>query len=149
MCTLIILFKLIRGYPIVALHARYVRRGTKEYPPEVIRGEHRIFAPIDERSQGTWIGLNDEGLLLAVTDQETGGEGRARLSRGRLILEVLDRFEYARSAAEHLKEDEVRRNYRRANFAVLDREEGWHIIWDEESLMRRLEKGVYLSLIHI
>ncbi len=143
MCTLIILFKLIRGYPIVALHARYVRRGSVEYPPRVIRGERLIFAPIDQRSQGTWIGFNDEGLLIAVTDQETGGRGGARRSRGRLILEVLDRFEDAKSAADYLQQDEVRRSYRRANFAVLDREEGWHIIWDERSLRRTLKEGVY------
>ena len=55
MCTLIILFKLIRGYPIVALHARYVRRGSMEYPPRVIQGEHLIFAFVSDISERKWL----------------------------------------------------------------------------------------------
>lgn len=143
MCTLIILFQLIRGYPIVALHSRYVRSGTIEYPPQATRGERVVFSPIDHRSKGTWMGFNGDGLLIAVTDQHTGSGEDVSRSRGTLLLELLDRFGSSKPVVEYLSRYEVKRDYRRANFAVLDRREGWHIIWDREISRKTLERGVY------
>ena len=36
MCTLIILYKLLDDYPVVALHNRYLGVNTKEKPPQSI-----------------------------------------------------------------------------------------------------------------
>jgi hypothetical protein len=143
LCTLTILFRLIDGYPIVALHSRYAKVGTTEHPPEIIQRRRRIFSPIDDQSRGTWIGFNEDGLLVAVTDQHTEKEREAKISRGILLLDLLDRFQKSRSAAEYLKKPEVKENYRRANLAVLDHEEGWHIIWDQKIVRNRLRPGVY------
>lgn len=144
MCTLILLLQLIRGYPIVALHSRYVRKGTIEHPPQGTKGERLVFSPIDDRSQGTWIGFNENGLLTAVTDQETSKAKMARRSRGRLLLDLLNRYEDSNPVAEHLSQYELKRHYNKANFAVLDRKEGWHITWDEEIVKKPLAKWVYV-----
>lgn len=92
MCTLILLYRLFDSHPVVALHSRYVKRGAREHPPRRTELSRNIYSPIDDTSKGTWIGLNDAGLLMAVTDQDTAWVENPERSRGTLVFDILDRF---------------------------------------------------------
>ena len=74
MCTLILLYKVIRDYPIIALHNRYALRGSIEYPVQELKMKFKVFCPLALPINGTWIGFNERGILCAVTDQHTGEE---------------------------------------------------------------------------
>ncbi len=149
MCTFILLHRLLGDYPIIALHNRYMDRGTREQPPREL--EPGIYCPVDEASGGTWIGLNRHGLLVAVTNQGTAWEENPGRSRGLLIRDLLEDYEDAAGATERLTDPEVRKLYRRGNFAILGADSAWHVIWDRVTEVRELGPGAHvissLSLI--
>jgi hypothetical protein len=60
------------------------------FPPVVTRsGGQLALLPLDPQGGGTWIAANAAGLVFAVLNGD-GGAGGAGLSRGRLILELLE-----------------------------------------------------------
>ncbi|MCX6641773.1 MAG: NRDE family protein [Candidatus Bathyarchaeota archaeon] len=115
MCTLIILYKLIKDYPIITLHNRYLGKDTLEFPP-IRSGE--VTSPIDVASKGTWIGFNRKGLLVAITNQETETLEKPGRSRGLLALDILRNCASAEEAKTLLLEPKVRKPYRSGNFVV-------------------------------
>lgn len=144
MCTLIVLYKLLDRYPILAMHNRYARAGSRERPPRILgRGKYRVCCPVDLESRGTWIGFNERGLFLAITDQHTGEGGRPVRSRGKLAVDVLASFGSSSDAAEYVRR-EAPRGYRKANYIILDPEEGFHVVYDERVYCRRLDAGAHV-----
>ena len=61
------------------------------HPPRVWRAGNRAAVyPVDPVSGGTWIGVNDAGLALALLNRNRSGDARvAGRSRGTLIPELL------------------------------------------------------------
>jgi len=100
-----------------------------------------VYAPVDVTSRGTWVGFNDSGLALAVTNQETDINEKPARSRGLLALDLLDGYESAREAKEFLVGSGVKELYRWGNFIVADGSEAWHIVWDKDIWVGRLEPG--------
>ncbi|HIH88140.1 TPA: hypothetical protein HA344_02890 [Candidatus Bathyarchaeota archaeon] len=141
MCTLIALCGFLRDYPVLVLHNRYLNRGTVEEPPRVFEGKRHVYAPYDVASKGTWIGFNEEGLLVAVTNQETELLEKPARSRGLLAMDLLDGCASAEEAKGFLTDPDVRWDYRRGNFFVADSESAWHVVWDRETEVRHLEAG--------
>jgi len=140
-CTLIALYGFLADYPVLVLHNRYLNRGTLEEPPRVYEGRRRIYAPYDVASKGTWIGFNEDGLLVAVTNQETELLEKPARSRGLLAMDLLDGCGSAEEAKGFLTDPDVRWDYRRGNFLMADSESAWHVVWDKEMEVRRLEPG--------
>jgi len=140
-CTLILLHRLLNDYPVVALHNRYLGKDTMEQPPRRLNGS--TVAPIDVDLGGTWIGMNDSGLLLAITNQETQRLPEPGRSRGLLALDILKDYETAEEAKEHLLDPSIRGLYRTGNFTVLDSQEAWHVVWDRDTHVYPIRKGVY------
>ncbi|TVQ91233.1 MAG: hypothetical protein EA400_05260 [Chromatiaceae bacterium] len=120
MCTLVILRRPHHHWPLLLaanrdeLVARPARPPGRHWPdrPEVIAG-------YDEIGGGSWLGINDHGLVAAVLNR-TGSLGPAasRRSRGELVLEALDHAE-ASSAAGALA-DLYPAAYRPFNLVVAD-----------------------------
>lgn len=56
--------------------------------PPAVRGEDpRVLAPRDEKAGGTWLGYNEHGVLVAVTNRWVEGSGER--SRGLLVADAL------------------------------------------------------------
>jgi len=140
-CTLIVLHRLLDEYPVVVLHNRYLGAGTLEEPPRVSWGRRRVFSPYDVASRGTWVGFNESGLLVAVTNQETEFNERPARSRGLLAMDLLDGCETAEEAKAFLTDPDVRWDYRRGNFVVADGNSAWQVVWDKETVAQRLQPG--------
>ncbi|OGD44983.1 hypothetical protein A3K69_00845 [Candidatus Bathyarchaeota archaeon RBG_16_57_9] len=140
MCTLIVLHRLLGNYPVVALHNRYLGKDTVEEPPRRTGG---VVYPVDVASGGTWIGFNDEGLLLAITNQETQNLDKPGRSRGLLALDILRDCATADEARDILLDPASRKPYRTGNFAVLDAEAGHHVVWDAGTHHYPVEPGVF------
>ncbi len=140
-CTLILLYRLLKDYPVVALHNRYLGKDTVEQPPQRLNGN--TVAPLDVASGGTWIGMNDSGLFLAITNQETQRLPKPGRSRGLLALDTLKDYETAEEAKEHLLDPSIREMYRTGNFTVLDPQEAWHVVWDRKTRVYPIREGVY------
>ncbi len=132
---------MVSGYPMVVLHARYLNSGTKEEPPSRIDVGRAVYRPLDIASGGTWVGLNDAGLIVAVTNQETEFNGSPGRSRGLLAMDLLGSCGSATEARKILTDPSIRSSYRRGNFLVADSREAWHVIWDKETWAHALGPG--------
>jgi len=61
-----------------------------------------VIAGIDELAGGTWLGINDNGVIATILNrQHTLGPEDGKRSRGELVLEALDHAD-AKDAAEAL-----------------------------------------------
>ncbi len=89
MCTLIAVAGLVPGHPLVVAMNRDEYYDRPSVPPELRGGSPKIVAPRDERAEGTWIGLNEHGLLAAVSNRFAGPPDPGARSRGLLCLESL------------------------------------------------------------
>jgi uncharacterized protein with NRDE domain len=143
-CTLVFLYGLLEDYPVVVLHNRYLIAGTLEQTPRIFEGGRRVYAPYDVISRGTWVGFNESGLLVAVTNQETEYNEKPARSRGLLNMDLLDGCDSADEAKDFLADPDVRWDYRRGNFLVADARSAWHIIWDRETSVKPLNHGSHV-----
>lgn len=89
MCTLIALLRVVPGYPLVVAMNRDEFLDRPSAPPELRDGTARIVAPRDERAEGTWIGVNEHGLVAALSNRIVGPPNLDARSRGLLCLESL------------------------------------------------------------
>ncbi len=84
MCTLVLL---LRPGELLAISGN--RNELLSRPSSGPRIEHGILAPRDEVAHGTWLGLNQHGLFVCVTNRRGAMIDPARRSRGLLVLEAL------------------------------------------------------------
>jgi len=112
---------------VVVLHSRYLGEGAGEEPPQPLGG---VFGPRDVVGGGTWVGANEWGLVVAVTNQETYRVEEPGRSRGLLALDLLRGCKEALEAKNLLLRHPDRGLYRPANFLVADPKEAWHVVWD-------------------
>jgi len=97
-CTLIALLAAIPGYPLVVAMNRDEFYDRPSLPPQLREGPRRIVCPRDERAEGTWIGVNSEGLVAALSNRFVGPPDPKARSRGLLCLESLARRDAAEAA---------------------------------------------------
>jgi uncharacterized protein with NRDE domain len=103
MCTLVMLRRPAHAWPMV-LAANRDELATRPADPP---GRHwpdraEVVAGRDRLAGGTWLGVNDDGVVAAVLNRVgTLGPAAGKRSRGELVLEALDHAE-ARAAARAL-----------------------------------------------
>jgi hypothetical protein len=121
MCTLVILRRPEAAWPLLVaanrdeLKSRPWRPPGRHWPdrPEVVAGS-------DADAGGSWLGVNDDGLVAAVLNRPgTLGPQPGKRSRGELVLEALDHVE-AREAVEALSDLDPE-SYRPFNLVIADR----------------------------
>jgi hypothetical protein len=96
---------------------------------------------LDELGGGSWLGLNDSGVVAAVLNRHgTLGPAAGRRSRGELVLEALDHADAA-AAAEALA-DLNPRAYRPFNLVIADDRDAFCLYHRDDSGPQRLEVAV-------
>ncbi len=90
MCTLIVLDRLIPGYPVIAAANRdelYARPATG---PLQLSTRPWVLGPRDEEAGGTWIGVAGGRFFAGLTNRPEGGErNSSRRSRGEVTMKAL------------------------------------------------------------
>jgi uncharacterized protein with NRDE domain len=150
MCTVIVLRRPADDWPLILaanrdeMIARPWQAPGRHWPdrPEVVAG-------LDELAHGSWLGLNDHGVLAAMLNRfGTLGPAAGQRSRGELVLEALDHAD-AREAAESLHHLDPSA-YRPFNLIVADnRDAFWLRHADSEGKARvsAVPLGVGLAMI--
>lgn len=92
MCTLVVAARLVPGYSlaVVANRDELLARPSRApfaWPAEP--GRARFVAPRDEVAGGTWLGWNEHGVFVAITNRFLGPRDPDRVSRGRLVVDAL------------------------------------------------------------
>ena len=143
MCFLALVYQQVKSYPVVIAANRDERvdRPSRD-PHEVRRG---VWAGLDMLAGGTWLGVNQHGVVAAIANQRSAEPQIADArSRGRLCLDLLDASS-ARQVADHLNERMSAHTYNPFNLLVADGLSGWVVSHPSaEHHPMLLEPGVHV-----
>ena len=136
MCLLALFFRATADAPVIVganREERYDRPGT---PPHILDGPCRAVAGTDPQAGGTWLGVNDRGVLIAVTNRRRLEEPERPRSRGLLARDLLLNGASAADAVELAKRELHPDRYAGCNLLIADRERAvvvhagdWLSIW--------------------
>src|ERR1700730_4956734 len=89
MCLLALFFRVVEDATVVVGGNRqglYTRLGE---PPRLVEGPLRFMAGSDPVAGGTWLGVNERGVLVAVTNRPKTDAAQKPRSRGLLVRDLL------------------------------------------------------------
>lgn len=99
MCLLAIFYRAVDDAPLVVGANREELYARPAEPPQIHEGPARYVAGTDVVAGGTWLGVNEVGLLVAVTNRHKSRVPPQPRSRGLLVREMLE----CRSAKEAME----------------------------------------------
>ena len=120
MCTVVLLRRPGSRWPLLLAANRDELKSRPWRPP----GRHwpdrpDVVAGLDEQAGGSWLGINDHGVVAAVLNRVgTLGPATGKRTRGELVLEALDHADAAAAAAALADLDPAA--YRPFNLIVAD-----------------------------
>ena len=142
MCTLVVAWRVFEEAPVCVAANRDEAPDRPSTPPRRWDCDPPIVAPRDERAGGTWIGYNAEGVLAAITNRWTPGEGER--SRGLLVADALGERS-ARAAADRIETELRQREYAPCHLLVADGEDCLLAVCDgDDASVRRLDPGIHV-----
>ncbi len=122
MCTLAIYFKAFADYPVVVAANRDEYLARPALPPTTLSEAPHIVGGKDLRASGTWLGINEYGLVAGLLNRRNGAsENNPNLrSRGLLCLDAL-RCATANDAAQFVA-NQSGRDYNPFNLLIASRD---------------------------
>ncbi len=110
----------MEGYPTVLLMNRDELYERPAQAPFLAKDGRSILAPGDRQAGGTWIGVNDMGLVAAISNRHEGEFDLSRRSRGRLCLDALG-YSSALEVKDFVEEEVAELRYNPFNLTYADR----------------------------
>lgn len=94
MCTIVLAASVFSTHPLVVVANRdeELARASSPpmlWPPSSSDGAKRFIAPRDDVAGGTWLGVNEAGVFVGITNRFLGPKDPSRVSRGALVAEAL------------------------------------------------------------
>lgn len=125
MCLLIIGLHQVPDLPVVLAANRDEFYDRAAEPPTLLRDHPRIVAGRDVRAGGTWLGVNEHGVIAALTNRHVAAPEQPGLpSRGTLCLSALA-CETAGAAARFASELTTAEPHNPFNLLTVDRNCAW------------------------
>ncbi|NKB57425.1 MAG: hypothetical protein GKS00_13955 [Alphaproteobacteria bacterium] len=125
MCTLVLLRRSDNDWPLIlAANRDEMLNRPSLAPARHWQDRPEVIAGKDKLSGGSWLGINDHGVVAAILNR-TGSLGPVadKRSRGELVLEALDHAD-ARDAAEALGDVDPNA-YRTFNLVITDNRDAY------------------------
>lgn len=143
MCTLAIAHRVAVGAPIVVLANRDEWAGRPSTAPALRQAGARVFCGTDELQGGTWLGLNQHGLVVGLTNFTGPASDLARRSRGLLCLDMLalTSVRGVVSVASALAAD----SYNSFTLVVADGQQAVRVQYVRRPQIELLEPGVHVT----
>jgi uncharacterized protein with NRDE domain len=141
-CTLTLAWQVFPDAPVVVAANRDERSDRPSEPPERTGTDPAVVAPRDAEAGGTWIGYNDAGLFVGITNRPTRGTPAER-SRGLLVDDAL-REPDARAAVSLVERAVDAHGYDGFNLVLADAEGAFLVEWDGDLWTTRLGPGVHV-----
>ena len=134
---------MVPSYPIVLVANRDELRERQGTPPRQVTRD--IWAGIDPKAGGTWLGVNSQGRVIAVANRRSpvAPDPNTR-SRGLLCLSSLQ--EEKDSRLRGMLEQQIKeRSYNPFNFLVADRAKAWTATYSNSTLeLKNLDPGIHI-----
>ncbi|MEA2778767.1 MAG: hypothetical protein QOK29_311 [Rhodospirillaceae bacterium] len=149
MCSVIILRRPGHDWPLLFAANRDEMRDRPWLPPARHWPDRpQVVAGLDQLAGGSWLGLNDHGLIAGVMNRTSSlGPSPGKRSRGELVLEALDHAD-AIPAAEALAAIEPAA-YRPFNLVLVDnRDAFWLRNTGERIDVQPLPEGLSMVTAH-
>jgi uncharacterized protein with NRDE domain len=158
MCLLAIHFQVCDAAPLLIAANREEFYGRPSLAPAIQVGPPRMLCGVDARAGGTWLGVNEHGVVAAVTNRfkprpdpapgwqppRSGVIAPLPLrSRGLLCRDLLD-FRRAADAAQFAREQLATGAYDGANFVCLDPHYGAVIHAGAQLALVELPPGLHI-----
>lgn len=145
MCILMVIHRVLQDYPIVLAANRdeYYDRPTQG--PILLNRSPRIWGGRDERAGGTWMGVNEHGVVVGLTNRRLHAEQEAdpeRRSRGLVCLEALQ-GRTVDEAVESLVTQPPQR-YNPFNLLVMDHDNLLWVAYDDKPVIQSLQPGLHI-----
>ena len=141
MSLLAILYQLVPESPILAAYNLDDRPDFSYQTPSIQSGKPRILASLDRKSGGTWLGVNQHGLLVGATPRRKYMSSMATRSRTKLCRDLL-RCSNARRAVDVAMTDLETGQYEGVNLVIADFEFGWVVHGGAEIDAQVLDEGL-------
>jgi hypothetical protein len=144
MCLLAIFFRAHPDAPLVlgANREEFYSRGGE--PPRTFAGTRRALAGIDPVAGGTWLGINDKGVIVAVTNRPRGHGRDQPRSRGLLTRDLLLTCASARTAADHAAAELQSGHYDGCNLVCADSSHAVVLEYSDELHIRLITPGQHV-----
>ncbi len=143
MCLFAIFYRCVPGAPVLVAANREERFDRPARPPHVQPGSPRVVCGIDEQAGGTWLGVNEHGLLVAVTNRRQSILPPAPRSRGLLCRELLS-CRSAAEAAQRAFAELSRGRYAGANYLCADATTAAAVHGGDRFSVVAIEPGLHL-----
>lgn len=141
MCTIALGTRLSEGTPLVVGANREERWDRPSRPPALIEANPRVLAPFDLEADGTWIGINEDGLFLAITNRPGDLDGQR--SRGLLVRDLL-RCGSLAAATTYVDDALERDRYAGFNLVLATNREARVCEWDGDTQWSRFPPGLHV-----
>jgi uncharacterized protein with NRDE domain len=147
MCLIALFFRVVEDSPLVVGANReeaYARGGE---PPHLLDGPCRAVAGTDPLAGGTWLGINAQGLVVAVTNRRKSEVPPWPRSRGLLARELLG-CAAAVAAAEQAARELGRNVYAGCNVVCADPSAAVVVLFGDWLRVRPLPPGIHVLTNH-
>jgi uncharacterized protein with NRDE domain len=142
-CTLTLAWQVFDDAPVAVAANRDEQRNRPSEPPKRLETTPTVVAPRDAEAGGTWLGYNESGLFVGVTNRWTDADLAAERSRGLLVRDALR--EHSADAAASMVTDAVENHeYAGFNLVLADAESAYLLEWDGRLLTRELDPGIHV-----
>ena len=141
MSLLAIVYHLVPEAPILVAYNREESLDRICPAPSIQSGKPRILASIDQHTGGTHLGMNQNGLFVAVIRRRKFDAPMNPRSRGALAREML-KCNSAQQALDLGMEELDTGQYGGANFCIADPDSGWVIHAGNELNAAELQQGL-------
>jgi hypothetical protein len=142
-CTITLAWQVFDGADVLVAANRDELLGRPSEPPRERDWEADVVAPVDGEAGGTWLGYNEHGVLVAVTNRWTGADTDGERSRGLLVRDALG-CESAERAVRRVERELDSRTYEGFNLLAADSAAALLVEYDGLPRVRRLDPGTHV-----
>ncbi|AQL41569.1 hypothetical protein BV210_02050 [Halorientalis sp. IM1011] len=143
MCTLVLAWQVFADTPVAVAANRDEMVDRPSEPPQRLEDDPAVVAPRDSEAGGTWIGHNEHGLFVGITNRWTDAELAGGRSRGLLTRDAL-RKESAEAAARFVESEVRDHEFDGFNLVVADENAALLLEWDGQLAVRNFQPGVHV-----
>ena len=143
MCILALFFQEVADSPLIVAANRDEFFTRPSAPPQRLLEKPLVFGGKDLEAGGTWLGINEHGLLAGILNRRSKTDERGLRSRGLLCLDIL-RARDPEEAKNFLKRERAS-DYRPYNLLFASKEAA-HVAYNsgDKNVCIELEKGLHV-----